>query len=521
MNLRELCSRKTKMTYQLKIRKKEKRRKEREACLEQQSILRTLLTPPRTTLLRSGLAMMTTFLVESGMGEEECDEVVNEIEDEDDEGKEKENEEDSTEEKEKEEDEKTQKYKLHYYFNQIIGSLEGKYYSEFSISENLKNVGTEEQPSPRKSENEETPLIIKKDGEIVYSGGLQINQETLRTLFQGADDSPYGDMKNIETKVDKEVRNAKELTDISVSQSVLDLIKENWKQNMYPPNVTVVSYKLNMYTQDGFFKMHRDTPHTGLLGTALISLWGYDAKKIGNFELYDPADKNRHCWKPKTPECLMFYTDCPHEVEKYYDYSTNGKKSEPCIRATISFKIYEDVSVPQVSRDILKAQKIVQYIKKLRDSSNRASEEAPEYLKNIKGEKLGFILSHDYSLDINSLKGDDALILEAVKLLGVEYKLVPILQHFYLSSYHGESSTEDEYSSKVYLLSEHNIHYILDDGVTEPDPLNSEFDNVTFYNFKRKLFEWSTQQQQYIEFAGNSAEPELHNSVYISRAIIF
>lgn len=278
---------------------------------------------------------------------------------------------------------------------------------------------------------------------------------------------------------------------------------------MYPPNVTVVPYKLNMYTQDGFFKMHRDTPQKGMLGTALISLWGYDAKKIGNFELYDPADKNRHCWKPKTPECLMFYTDCPHEVEKYYDYS-NGKKSELCIRATLSFKIYEDVSVPQVSKDTLKAQNISKYIQKLRDFSSKEDR------------KLGFILSHDYSLDINSLKGDDALILEAVKLLGVEYKLVPILQHFYLSSYHGESSTEDEYSSKVYLLSEHNIDYLLErNGVEDVDPLNDGLQDVVFYNFKRKLFEWSKEQQQYSSFQGNEACPEEINSVYISRAIIF
>lgn len=197
------------------IKTKEKKKKRKGSMLRTAIDIKNAIDTAKDNLAPIGTCDddYISWYVESGMGEEE----YYEIEDEDDEkekeeGKKNEDSESDPEKDSEDEDEKTQKYKLHYYFNQIIGSLEGKYYSEFVIPERLKTV----------SEDGEVPLTIRvKDekGETeTYEESLEINQERLRNLFERADDSPYGDMKNIETKVDKEVRNAKELTDISVSQ---------------------------------------------------------------------------------------------------------------------------------------------------------------------------------------------------------------------------------------------------------------------------------------------------------------
>lgn len=343
-------------------------------------------------------------------------------------------------------------------------ALEGCYYSEFE----LENPG----------------------GSFIQLGDItttaNISQLELKQLYEKADDSPYGDVKNLKTKIDKTVRSSKEIRDIEVDPNLILKIESEWSQTMYPKKVKVVPYKLNMYSKNDKFDEHLDTPDKNLVGTALISLWaGYTTSGL---EISDIGRKHKHYWRPDSPSCIMFYTDCPHSVSRQYSND---------IRATIAFKIY---SVEETSD--MKTEQLVNVIEALKPILN--------------GGKIGFILEHGYSLETTAFTGSDALLISALQTMNKKIEVFSILYEFQLTSDHNYNEY-DSFSSIVYPLRDVDVEYLTGSISSRPE---CKHQNILFYILNDKQLTWKNEHQDYVEHTGNESRPEEQNSIYLSRAVI-
>jgi len=114
---------------------------------------------------------------------------------------------------------------------------------------------------------------------------------------------------------------------------------------MYPRDVKIVPYKINMYDKHGHFRLHNDTPDQGLIGTILVSLHETNFDYV-HLKIHSRKNDETEEWAPVEPCYIMFYNDFPHEVLKQeFDF----------IRAIVSFKVYgnSDAEIQYKSHDQL------------------------------------------------------------------------------------------------------------------------------------------------------------------------
>src|ERR1700735_236557 len=151
-----------------------------------------------------------------------------------------------------------------------------------------------------------------------YNDDVNNWQGTNRLLngwFEHSAISGYGDMQSLETKVDSEVRNAREIpaSEFEVKPEFLEEIQELWRGHFLPRNVRAEPYKIHVYGPGGHFKSHRDTPETGLVGTFLVGLGDTSSTSEGNFRIGDETLRAEPCsW-------VAFHPDIPHEITKLED----------------------------------------------------------------------------------------------------------------------------------------------------------------------------------------------------------
>ena len=361
----------------------------------------------------------------------------------------------------------------------------------------LRNTAIEHKNNINRLKNLQNKFLTISDqnNDELYVGGFNLDQEMLQKLYEKAEDSPFGDNQKLETVIDKNVRNAKELVNIQVSEQVCKKIAEEWEKNLFPQKVRVVPYKLNMYTSDGHFTEHRDTPEKDMVGTALISLWEHEYH-MPSLHVRDCKKDKEYTWRPSEPDCIMFYTDCPHEVKK-----SNYNKSK--IRATVAFKIY---AIPfEQTFDEYKVNSVICALKSFEEFHKDTS--------------YGFILDHDYCLetDVEALKGNDALLVKSLKAMGKNIVILPILHQFNLESYHTGDPSEDQFSSKVFPLTEEHIQYLL---TKQGDLSTFPYKDISFHMLGSNRLLWSESHQEYSSYTGNECQSECINSLYISRALI-
>jgi hypothetical protein len=119
----------------------------------------------------------------------------------------------------------------------------------------------------------------------------------LPTWFEHSAISGYGDMQSLETKVDSEVRHAREIlaSEFEVKPEFLKNIQNMWREHFIPRNVRAEPYKIHLYGPGGHFKSHRDTPETGLVGTFLVGLGDTSSNAAGHFRIGDKALRAEPC----------------------------------------------------------------------------------------------------------------------------------------------------------------------------------------------------------------------------------
>jgi hypothetical protein len=164
-------------------------------------------------------------------------------------------------------------------------------------------------------------------------------ERLLLDWFKNSAISGYGDMQSLETKVDSEVRNAREIqaSEFEVKPEFLKKIQDLWGEQFLPRTVRAETYKIHLYGPEGHFKSHRDTPETGLVGTFLVGLGDTSSESAGHFCIADKKLRAEPCsW-------VAFHPDLPHE----------GTKLKDGYRAVLAFKIFR---VADSEPDVLPAQ---------------------------------------------------------------------------------------------------------------------------------------------------------------------
>lgn len=387
---------------------------------------------------------------------------------------------------------------------QLRQSLNPKYTKQFNLDTLLTSTLQTLPTCPLLT----CPLKIKLN-DVVYSGSFDVPQEKLKELYKQADVAGFGDVKSQKTVIDTSVRKAKHITSehFTVSDDVINLIRSMWNQQdddgyLYPRNVTVVPYKINLYGEGGHFVRHQDTPDKDMVGTAVLAL----SKSYGSVLKISPPNSSDPgiSWDQKPGDCIMFYTDCPHEV-------SYGSWNE--IRGTIAFKIFyntvqennnEENKDCENGNDEITINKTVEYIQKLEKMQNEILEK----------QNFGFFLGHGYSLETETFKGKDHILISALNKLDKKYIVIPVVHKWYLS---GDTEMgEVEASSNVYPFTESHIDYILSNKDKPVDKVG----DVQFYRVNGTDYVWKDDHQDAAEFTGNESRAEEQNSIYLSRAII-
>ncbi|OSD05492.1 hypothetical protein PYCCODRAFT_1385320 [Trametes coccinea BRFM310] len=220
-------------------------------------------------------------------------------------------------------------------------------------------------------------------------------EELLKRWYDHATVSGYGDVHEQVTKVDSEVRNAREISasEFTVGRKLLRSIQRQWRKHFVPgTRVRAEPYKIHLYGPGGGFKEHRDTPQKDLVGTFLLGLGDTTGRGEG---LY--VDGKRMTAHPG--QWCAFYPDVPHHVATLY----KG------YRAVIAFKIFRAGKRSHETKQ-----------------TARLREQVTQVLKKMKP-TYGILLEHKYCLATEYFNGFDAILLDAARSLkGLEVHHLPV-----------------------------------------------------------------------------------------------
>ncbi|KAJ8490231.1 hypothetical protein ONZ51_g2453 [Trametes cubensis] len=331
-------------------------------------------------------------------------------------------------------------------------------------------------------------------------------QALLKKWFEGAAVSGYGDVQEQVTKVDEEVRAAREIpsSEFEVEPELLRRIEQIWCEHFVPgSDVRAEPYKIHLYGPGGHFQSHRDTPQRGLVGTFLLGLgdpsWGggfvIDGQSMG-------AGPGEWC---------AFYPDVPHEVHRLY----NG------YRASIAFKIFRK---PSATGEAAKTREVraqvLEIVKKL---------EAP----------YAILLEHKYGLSTQQFSGFDAIMTECARSVpSVRTYHIPVVVTSYASwgSHHPNNSSKDWHmgcSTNVFPFARGYIDYLTGHRVPS-DPYLRRFHtfcgcpwlegvrDLPFFSLDLSLSTLPIREneRETCNLLGNEAQEWEEDSVYLSFALI-
>nr|VWO94607.1 Non-specific serine/threonine protein kinase (EC [Ganoderma boninense] len=320
--------------------------------------------------------------------------------------------------------------------------------------------------------------------------------------------SGYGDVREQVTKVDKNVRQAKEIpaSEFSIDPELLERIADIWDQNFFPNSgVRVEPYKINLYGPGGHFAVHRDTPQQGLVGTFLLGLG--DTANYGGLTLdgeIRPAYEGH--W-------TAFYPDVPHKVEELDGY-----------RAAIAFKLFrteaENANAKETDTSVAVRKQVSQLV---------GSMEAP----------FGILLQRKYCLGTTVFSGFDAVLVNAARALpGVEVEHLPIILQSSAnwsdpnSEYADSSSYDLKCSTAVYPFTKGHVEALIEyveHSTAKPAnhsacgaPWLEGVEGVPFFSLdlEQSLFTYQEDLHDTSVYLGNEVEMCREDSIYLSYALL-
>ncbi len=360
--------------------------------------------------------------------------------------------------------------------------------------------------------NAEASAPSWKETLVPYMKCIQINDKyiedyNLDELMGLSEESPFGDLRESKTKIDKTIRNAHEIknnekTKVTFTDGFSKTKEEINRKLEYMfgfENLEIEFNKINIYTKGSFFKKHQDTPREGLVGTCLITLpTDFEG---GQFILYD-RNQDREAFdfdfdiKPDTtvgistkicPRACIFYPELQHEVKEV----TKG------VRISLSFYIKHG----EKTKPITEPCEILDHFVNVCQS----------YMNDTK-EPLGILLKGRYSNDnikeLFFIKYNDKKMISAFKDKGIPYSIVPVIVNKHKVAYRDSNDKEKDYG--VY-LSPGLFSY-------EKGILNTE--TMKIIGADEDLVIMIIDEDDGAEFTGNESRPERVDNFYYSIALV-
>jgi hypothetical protein len=310
----------------------------------------------------------------------------------------------------------------------------------------------------------------------------------LNEMYEFASDASYGNLANMTTDIDHNVRMARDISadHFEISQEFCEELAKIWKKDFeWNGQIIVRPYKINIYTSGGLFKEHKDTPSKNLIGTFLVGLG--DTSNPGRLAF---PDIHRSWDSAKLGNYCAFYTDVSHQV----------KKLDIGIRANLSFKVYASESIDMNGSSYLLPH-LLPFIDIWKNSS-----------LNKYDKPFGILLTHDYSLTADHFKGNDRAYYDFFNSLGKQIDVLPVIIRI------DGNWDEDDGSCKtgVYPLLESSIDYLI--GKTDIQPIHP-YTDLKFYGAPSG-YQWKENYTPYCEYTGNECQPAEIDSLYLHRALI-
>jgi 2OG-Fe(II) oxygenase superfamily len=315
----------------------------------------------------------------------------------------------------------------------------------------------------------------------------------LHDWFENSAISGYGDMQSLETKVDHEVRNAREIpaSEFEVKPEFLQYIQKLWGEHFLPHSVRAEPYKIHLYGPGGHFKSHRDTPETGLVGTFLVGLGDTSSASTGHFHI------GNKMLKARAGSWVAFHPDVPHEITKLEDG----------YRAVMAFKIFR---AKNGSEDVLPA--------KLEARMKTILDQIPT--------PFGLFTTHQYSIGTTRLNGFDALLSAYARSRhDTQAHMLPVVTEFNGEAFFEEQS-ESVTTSRVYPFTGAHVDMLLNRNVVQAKKevqWLDELSDIPFYTWDLKASSevWQEDYPEGTGFTGNEADSSREDSIYLSYAILF
>ena len=307
-------------------------------------------------------------------------------------------------------------------------------------------------------------------------------------------------MKNQETKIDLEVRNACEIVpeEFSVDKELLDRIEAAWAKNFLPRKVRAEPYKIHLYGPEGHFKSHRDTPEMNLVGTFLLGL-GDTAQKVpgamGNLVVGGIEDGV----VAKPCSWVAFYPDVPHSILSL---------PKDHYRAVIAFKIF---SVP--------------------DNTEPTENPHQTSVNNALAKMrlpFGIFLDRQYCMGTSRLSGFDTILLAAAYARKDKCRVytLPVVTKFHVKQEmaDGYYVSDNEASTEVYPFTEAHVDVLLGrrSNATSEAPWLKDVKDLRFYcmALDENAITWVDNHDKGAEYTGNESRPASKDSIYLSYSLI-
>lgn len=317
----------------------------------------------------------------------------------------------------------------------------------------------------------------------------------LSQWFEHSTVSGYGDNRSLETKIDHDVRSAREIlpTEFSVEPQLIDLIQETWAAHFIPAQVRVEPYKIHLYGPGGHFKSHCDTPEKGLVGTFLVGLGDTSAYySKGHFHIGGETLKADPCsW-------VAFHPDVPHSVSKLKENH----------RAVIAFKVFhndakgEETKVPQLEQ-------------RLKETSDQME---PPY---------AILLDHKYCMGTTEMSGLDSFLLTSARSrTDMHVHVIPVVTEFHGTHWLEDDSDVPDVGCRVYPLTEAHVDILLERNVEQAKESVKWLEgvrNIPFYSLQGAMssaFVWHSEIHDAAEYTGNSSAPFREDSIYLNYAML-
>ena len=287
---------------------------------------------------------------------------------------------------------------------------------------------------------------------------------SLDELLKYCNPAPFGDLKEMKTVLDPQVRLAYEIEsarfqmyrfpgDLSIEAHIEDKLTPGRRVDLKP-------YKVNVYGEGGFFKPHVDSPSDdNMIGTLVVCLPSphKGGELLVNHDgLQHVFDFSQHSGDTSRIQWAAFYSDCIHEVKPVLEGH----------RVTITYNIITSQWPPSYHDERACEPEDAVSLEEHFECSAESSSLTTKVIANVNTElekiqsrgksspsKVGFLLKHKYiskGLQPHLLKGGDKALFDFLVDKQWRCELMSVLSRYQTAKIFLEEDIDFEETHEIY-----------------------------------------------------------------------